>query len=328
MDLVVMVEGAALFSAGPPLVAAALGEQVTKDELGGAVMHTAESGVAHNLAPDDASALALVREYLGYLPSSAWARPPQRTDGLDLGERRLDDVPSVVPRDSAQPYDVRGVLRLVADEGRLLEIQPSYGASLVTALIRLGGRAVAVVANQPLVAAGAVTRAAADKGAHFIEVAGAFHLPVLFVADNPGVMAGRQAERDGTLRSAARMYAAQAALRGPKLHVTLRKAFGFGSSLMAMNPFDRQTITLAFPGATLAGVPASGGADAANAADETRVALDAAESEAAWRTADTMSYDEIIDPRDLRNALLAALRASAGREAEAPRPLRRTGIRP
>src|SRR5439155_1175132 len=112
--------------------------------------------------------------------------------------------------------------------------EPAFGRRIVTALARLGGESVAVVANQPAAKAGAIDSEAADKAAHFIDVCDAFHLPLVFLADNPGVLAGTAAERGGVLRHAARMFAAQAGVRSPKLHLTLRKAYGFGSWLMAM----------------------------------------------------------------------------------------------
>ncbi len=326
MDFVVMVDGAAMFSAGPPLVEAAIGEKVSKEELGGVQLHVAESGVAHNLAATESDALALVRRYLSYFPSNAWQRPPARENAE--GERRLHDILELIPRHPGRPYDMRRLLEALVDEGTLLEIQPLYGASLITALARLGGQPVCLLANQPAVLAGAVTRAAADKAAHFLDLAEAFHFPVVFLADNPGIMAGTQAEREGTLRSAARMYAAQARLRVPKLHVTIRKAFGFGSSLMGMNPFDRQTISLAFPGITLGGMPATGGGTAAKADAALQAQLAAAEGGGAWRAADTLAYDAIIDPRDLRNMLLAGLRLSAGRHTEPAAPSLHSGVRP
>lgn len=326
MDFIVMVKGAAMFSAGPPLVEAAIGEKVSKEELGGAWLHVTESGVAHHLAESEPEALALVRQYLSYFPLNAWQRPPVISPAE--GERRLDDILDVIPCNPSRAYDMRRVLAMVADAGSLCEIQPSYGGSLLTALARLGGQPVCIVANQPAVAAGAVTRQAADKAAHFLDLADAFHFPVVFLADTPGIMVGTQAEREGTLRSAARMYAAQARLRTPKLHVTLRKAFGFGSSLMGMNPFDRQTVSLAFPGATLGGMPVAGGAQAARAPAATQAQLAAAESAGVWTAADNLAYDDVIDPRDLRNALLAALRLSAGRLTEPPLPAQHTGVRP
>jgi acetyl-CoA carboxylase carboxyltransferase component len=150
---------------------------------------------------------------------------------------------------------------------------------------------------------------------------------VVFLADNPGVLAGTRAERAGTLRAAARMYAAQAGMRVPKLHVTLRKAFGFGSSLMGMNPFDGQSVTLALPPVSLGGMPAGSGSVAAGSGDEERERLEAAQG-GAWTAADNLAYDEVVDPRDLRNRLLSVLRASEGRERTPAEPARRTGVRP
>jgi acetyl-CoA carboxylase carboxyltransferase component len=327
MDFVIMVEGAAIFSAGPPLVAEATGEDVGVEELGGTQVHTTRSGVAHNAVSDDVAALGAVRRYLSYFPSSAWERTPRRS-GDDVGQRDLDALLDLIPPNPRRPYDVRKVIELLADEGSILEVQPRFGASMVTTLAFLGGRSVAIVANQPMVKAGAIDRDAADKAARFLEIADAFHLPAIFLADNPGVMAGTAAEREGALRHAARMFAAQSRMRVPKIHVTLRKAYGFGSSLMAMNPFDRQTLTLALPGATLGAMPARGGGAAAGADSTTQEQLDVGESGGPWATADTMSYDDVIDPRELRNALLDALEVAAGRDAQPPAPALRSGLLP
>ncbi len=327
-DFVVMVEGAALFTAGPPIVAQAVGEQVSKEELGGARLHTHESGVAHAAAASDAEALALVRDYLSYFPSSAWQRPPRDEAGPDTQARSLDDLLEIVPTDPNRPYDMRSVITRVADRGAFLQIQPDYGASLLLGLARLGGWPVGIVANQPAVQAGSITADAADKAAHFLELLDAFHLPVVFLADNPGVMAGSRAERAGTLRSAARMFAAQSRLRSPKLHVTLRKAYGFGSSLMAMNPFDGQTLTLAFPGSSLGAMPAEAGSDAVRAGPEAREQLAEAAASGTWSAADALSYDRIIDPRELRTALIDGLRATSARDAAAPLPAAHAGVRP
>jgi len=328
MDVVVMSEGSAIFSAGPPLVRASIGEEIGAQELGGTAVQVAQSGVVHNAVPDEAGAFDFIRRYLAYFPSNAWEDPPSDANAPDTGARRLDELLSLVPADSRRPYDARRVLELVFDEGSVLELQPAFGASILTALARLGGAAVAVVANQPRVKAGTVDADAADKAARFLEVVGAFRLPVVFLADNPGVMAGSAAEKSGILRSAARMYFAQAKLTSPKLHVTLRKAFGFGSSIMAMNPFDGQTVTLAFPGVTLGAMPAAGGGTAAGADATLQNALDGAETAATWAVADGLAYDEIIDPRELRNALLAALRIASARRGTADGPVHRSGVRP
>jgi len=311
-DFTVMTESASMFTGGPPLVKAALGEDVSKEELGGVKVHTEQSGVAHNAASDDAAAIALARRYLSHFPSSA-DKPPPRRDGPDAGPRRLDDILRLIPADERRPYDMHGVLELLVDEDSLLELQPGYGRAIVTALAFLGGRSVAIVANNPAVGAGSVDSAAARKAADFMDVAGAFKLPVVFLADNPGVMAGTKAEREGILHWAGRMFAAQHRLQVPKLHVTLRKAFGFGSSTMAMNPFDAQTISLAFPGMTLGAMPSASGGASAGLDSDAQAQVDAEQAGGPYRTASSMAFDDVIDPRELRNALLQGLALSTQR---------------
>ena len=312
-DHVVMIDGQGfLFSAGPPLVAASTGEKTTKEELGGTAVHAVASGLVHEVAEDEHTALAAVRRYLSYLPSHAGGRPPA-ADGADQGERTLDRLLDIVPPNPRSPYDIREVLGELVDDGSLLELSARHGASLVTAFGRLGGQSVAIVANQPSVLAGALDVAAAEKGARFIEHAAAYRLPLVQLADNPGVLAGTASERAGILRAGARMFAAQHRADLPKLHVTLRKAFGFGSSIMGQNAFDHQTVSLAFPGVTLGGIPAGVGAATSKADDATRDALLSNESAGPWRLASTATYDDVIDPRELRNALLAALRSSRAR---------------
>jgi acetyl-CoA carboxylase carboxyltransferase component len=224
------------------LVAAALGEVISKEDLGGSSVH-AFSGVVHNIAPGEREALDMVRDYLSYLPTNAWQYPPQ-DNGVDSEARRLDGILHSLPRNGKLAYDMRAIIEQLADRNEFREFNPDFGAAIVTGFARLGGDAVAIVANQPAVMAGAITRDAAEKAAYFIGLADTYHLPVIFLADNPGIMSGSAAEKAGTLRAAAAMYAAQCKLSTPKLHVTLRKAYGFGSSLMAMNPFDNQTIPL------------------------------------------------------------------------------------
>lgn len=311
-DLVVMVEGrAALFAAGPPVVRASLGEQVTKEDLGGAQVHSVHSGVAHAVVPDARRAVALGRRYLSYLPSNAdgvapWAGPEQ--GNADVDRRPVPEILDIVPANPRRPYRMMDVLEVVFDHGSVMDVQSAYGPSLLTALARLGGHAVAVVANDPGVEAGAITAAAAEKAARFIRTADAFNLPLVFLADTPGMLAGRESERAGVLRLGAQMFTAQHRSTVPKLHVTLRKAFGFGSSVMAMNPYDHQAVSLAFPTATLGGIPADVGARTAGASDETRRALVDDESAGPWGRVRTGTYDDAIDPREVRDHLRDGLR--------------------
>ncbi|MBL8778155.1 MAG: hypothetical protein JNK12_19605 [Acidimicrobiales bacterium] len=326
-DFVVMTAHGALFTGGPPLVKAAIGEDVTKEELGGPAV-CEPAGTVHRVVGTDAEALMLARRYLSYLPSHAGGAVPVVTGpqgtgdgeggagadaGADTGPRRLDDLLSVVPVSDRRPYRMVDVLERLVDAGSLFEIQPGYGRSLVCALARIGGRSVALVANDPSVRAGTIDRDAAIKGADFLTSVGAFGLPVVFLADNPGVLAGTQAERDGILKWAGRMFQAERRLTGPKIHVTLRKAFGFGSTVMGHNPFDHQTTTFAFPNVTMSSMPAGpGGASAGLDADE-QARVEAAQAAGVWRMASSMGVDEVIDPRDLRNAILSALHLAAHR---------------
>jgi acetyl-CoA carboxylase carboxyltransferase component len=328
-DFVVMVAGhGALFTAGPPLVAASMGEQIDKHSLGGPAIAVETSGVAHNVAATDSAALVMARKYLSYFPTNAWELPPfigPPEGNHDVGARSLETLLDLIPPNPKRPYDMSAVLELLVDAGTLLEIQPTHATSIITALGRIGGHAVAIVANQPKVLAGSIDVAAANKAARFIEIAGAFHFPVVFLADNPGVMGGSVSEKAGILRAGGRMFAAQHRLRVPKFHITVRKAFGFGSSVMGMNPYDSQTVSLAFPGVMLGGIPAEVGGRTAREDDQTRRELVNAEASGPWRAAGMLAYDDVIDPRQLRNALLAGLRTAGGRRTGPVEPVRHTG---
>lgn len=325
-DWSVMTGDAAIFTAGPPVVKASLGEDVSKAELGGPGVAIA-SGVVHNVAADDQSLLADIATYLSFFGSSAWERPPW-VDSGDVERRRLDDLLSVVPRDGNRGYDMRQAMSLVVDGGGFFQIQPDFGPSIVCALARVGGHAVGIVANQPAVIAGSIDVDAADKAAHFIQVCDSFHMPLVFLTDNPGVLAGTVSERTGILRAGARMFTAQTRASTVKIQITMRKAYGFGSCVMAMNGYDEQTLSYAFPGATMGAMGSQGAGNAVGADDETRAALREAELESSYRSAGGLGFDELIDPRDLRNAVLDGLALSARRRDGAAEPVARIGITP
>ncbi|HET6965326.1 MAG TPA: carboxyl transferase domain-containing protein [Acidimicrobiales bacterium] len=325
-DFTVMSSGASVFTAGPPVVYESLGEQISKEDLGGPKVAVA-SGLVHNEAPDDAAALDMVRGYLRYFPSSAWSYP------LDLegGDDRFRPVPElldIVPRNGRRVYDMRDVIDVVFDEGSCFEVQPDFGRSLITVLARLGGHPVAVVANQPQVLAGAIDADGADKGAHFIAVADSFHLPIVFLADNPGVMPGSQSEREGILRSGARMYAAQTHAQVPKLTVALRKAYGFGSMVMGLISFDGQSATFTYPGATMGAMGAAAMSRARGSDEDEAEALRRMEVEASYRSAESFGQDELISPVETRDRLLHSLERALYRRQAAPEPVARIGIVP
>ncbi len=305
-DFTIMSGAGAMFTGGPPLVKAALGEDVSKDELGGPRVCAEIAGTAHNVAKTDGEAIALARRYLSYLPQNCFGAAPHR-GGPDAGPRLLDDLLDLIPPSDRKPYKMQRVLERVVDRGSLFELQPAYGASLITALAFVGGQSCAIVANNPWVRSGSVDSAAAIKAMDFLETAEHFNLPVVFLADNPGVMAGTKAEREGILKWAGKMFRAERRLTVPKIHVTFRKAFGFGSTTMGHNPFDRQTLQLSFPNLTMSSMPAGAGGASAKLDAETQARVEAEQRAGAWRMASTLGTDDVIDPRELRNKLLQAL---------------------
>jgi acetyl-CoA carboxylase carboxyltransferase component len=325
-DFSVMSAHASVFTAGPPVVRESLGEEITKEDLGGPSVAVA-SGLIHNVAPDDAAALDLVRTYLRYFPSSAWSFPPHFAGGDD-GPREVPELLDIVPRNGRRVYDVHGVIEAVFDEDSFFEVQPTFGRTVVTGLARLGGTPVAVVANQPLVQAGSIDADGADKGAHFINVADSFHLPIIFLADNPGVMPGSASERAAILRSGARMYAAQTQATTPKFEITMRKAYGFGSMVMGMIPFDGQSGVFAFPGATMGAMGAAAMSKARQSDEDEAAMLREMEVEASFRSAQSFGFDELIDPRETRNVLLHSIGRALYRRQAGAEPVARFGITP
>jgi len=331
-DFSVMSRQASIFTAGPPVVLESMGEQVSKEDLGGPAVALA-SGLIHNLADDDPGALDLVRTYLRYFPSSAWSYPPDVEEGEegeegDTGPRDLPELLDIVPRNGRRVYDMHDVVDSVFDAGSCFEVQPNFGRSLICTLCRLGGHPVGVVANQPQVLAGSIDADGADKAAHFIAVADSFHLPLVFLSDNPGVLPGSASERQGILRSGARMYAAQRLATVPKFEVTLRKAYGFGSMVMGMIPFDGQSGVFAFPGATMGAMGAAAMSRARGSDADEAARLREMEVEASFRSAQTLGFDELIDPRETRNVLLHSLERALHRRQAPPEPVARIGILP
>jgi acetyl-CoA carboxylase carboxyltransferase component len=326
-DFTVMTRKGAIFTAGPPVVKQSTGEDVTKEELGGPEVAVA-SGVIHNVADDDVAALDQIRRYLSYFPSSAWSYPPAHSTAVDAAPRATPELVDVVPRDNRKVYDMRAVLDALVDGGDWFEVRAGFGGAILCGLAQLGGHPVAIVANQPRVRAGSIDADAADKAAHFISVADAFHLPLVFLADNPGMLPGTRSERAGVLRSGARMFAAQTLATTPKLHVTLRKAYGFGSMVMALIGFDGQVATFAYPGATMGAMGANAAGQAMKADADVTSELRNTELQASYRSAEMLGFDELIDPSETRNVLLDALeRARSSRQAPAE-PVSRTAITP
>ena len=306
----VIVRGTAqLFIAGPPVVAAAMGESPDKEQLGGARAQT-RAGAVDNEAADEDDALDQLRRFLSYLPANVWEPPPPR-DPTDATDRKEDSLISAVPRDRRRPYPMRAILEAVLDRSSTLELGARSGRSLITCLARLGGLPVGVMASDPTHYGGGMTGDAADKQVRFVDMCDQFHLPVVNFVDQPGFVIGTEAERQNTLRRGARALAAVYQARVPWVSILVRKVFGIAGA--GHGDGSRLNLRYAWPSGDWGSLPIEGGLEAAyrrelEAADdpvalraEIAARLDAVRSP--FRTAERFSVEEIIDPRDTRPLL-------------------------
>ncbi|HLM48932.1 MAG TPA: carboxyl transferase domain-containing protein [Solirubrobacteraceae bacterium] len=329
----VIVRGTAqLFVAGPPVVAASMGERPDKEALGGARAQT-RAGAVDNEAADEDDALAQIRRFLSYLPDNVWSAPPRAPAG-DPPDRREEELAGIVPRDPRRPYDMRRILELVFDRGSVFELARRYGRSLVTALARLDGRPVGVLASDPKVYAGGLTADASDKLARFVDCCDQFHLPVANFVDQPGFVIGTRAEKAGTIRRGARGLFAVGQATVPFAAVLVRKVYGVAGAGMS-----DAAVRFAWPSGSWGSLPMSGGIEAAyrreleGAADpavlyaEIQARLDAVTSP--FRTAERFNIEEIVDPRETRPLLcewaerahaVVAHEVASGPKARGPRP--------
>jgi acetyl-CoA carboxylase carboxyltransferase component len=327
----VMVKGAAqVFAAGPPLVEAASGAKLTKEELGGWEVAT-RAGTVDNAAEDEADALAQVRRFLSYLPSHVWQLPPV-TVGDDDPTRTDPRLRDLVPK-ARRPYDVRALIRSVCDAGSVFEIAPRYGRAAVGALARLDGHPVAVIGTDPRFDGGGFSVEASSKLVRFIDLADTFHLPVVYFVDNPGVMIGLDAERAGTLRAGCRALSAVHEAQTPWASILVRRCFGVGGATHRNE--HRHSLRLAWPSGTWGSLPLEGGIEAAyKRVIEAAEDPDAARAElmtklqavrSPFRTAETFRVEDIIDPAETRPILCRWVRTAYHRlAADGPRPSGRT----
>jgi len=308
----VMVRGTSqVFVAGPPVVRRAFGREVGKEELGGAHIHARGSGAVDNEAASEEDALAQLRRFLSYLPTSVWELPP-RTAAQDDPERREEELLSLVPRDRRKPHDVRRLLDLVLDRGSVFEIGRYFGRPILTALARLDGVPLGVIANDPRQRAGAVDADAAEKWARFVDLCDTFHLPVLSFVDNPGFEIGVEAERRGTIRAGVRALAAVYQASVPWCSVIVRRVFGVAGA--GHGKHHGLNLRYAWPSGEWGSLPIEGGVEAAYRRrieasadpDALRAELEAqlASLRSPLLTAEAFGIEEIIDPRDTRPLLV------------------------
>ncbi len=337
LEFIIQVKGhGMLFAGGPPVVYSAIGEIISKEDLGGTGIHCRVSGVADNEAESDQHAIEMVKEYLSYLPLNAYEYPPYRETGDPAG-RMDEELLEIVPAEFMDPYDMKRIIRCLADNGHIFEIKPDFGASLITALARMGGHTVGIIANQPLVRAGVLDARAAPKMRHFIDLCSSYHIPLIFLVDVPGVMTGSAAERDGTLRAGLSVAHALAYADVPKITVVIRKAFGFGGAAMCGYGAG-QAAVFAWPSAHFGAMPSKGGILAAfrseiEASEDPEAKIKELEAKfmeysGPYSAAATFNVDDVIDPRETRPRIIRALELALCRRSRPAAPLPRFGVMP
>ncbi|MGH7894728.1 MAG: acyl-CoA carboxylase subunit beta, partial [Candidatus Binatia bacterium] len=306
----VMVKGTSqLFVAGPPVVERGVGEVVTKEELGGADIHT-RNGVVDNEAESEDDAFVQIRRFLSYLPPNVWQAPP-RGPVTDDPSRREGTLLAIVPRNRRRGYDARKILSLVLDRDSFFEFGRFFGRPLVVGLARLDGFPVGVLASDPMQGGGGLDAHGSEKMTRFIDLCDTFHLPCVHFVDQPGFLIGTAAERAGTIRAGARALAAVYQATVPWVSVIVRRVFGVAGA--AHGNASRLNLRYAWPSGDWGSLPIEGGVMAAYKREieaapdpdakrrELEAKLEALRSP--FRTAEGFGIEEIIDPRDTRPLL-------------------------
>ncbi len=316
-DFTIMVEGTSyMFVTGPDVITTVTHEEVTKEELGGAMTHNAKSGVAHFAVADDRECLALIRELLGYMPGNNVDAPPRATS-TDPIDREEDALDRIVPESPNQPYDMLDLVHLVVDEGQFLEVHRHFARNLIVGFARLGGRPIGIVANQPAYLAGTLDIDASVKGARFVRFCDAFNIPLVTFEDVPGFLPGTIQEYGGIIRHGAKLLFAFAEATVPKVTVVTRKAYG-GAYCVMSSKHIRTDFNYAWPSAELAVMGPEGAVNILYKRE-----LEAAADPAAVRAQKVTEFrekfanpyvaaargflDEVIAPRRTRAKLIAAL---------------------
>jgi propionyl-CoA carboxylase beta chain len=309
-----------MFVTGPDVIKTVTHEEVTKQELGGAMTHNATSGVAHFVSRDDAECCAMLRELMSFLPGNNMEDPPRRPTS-DPADRRDESLNAIVPEDPFRPYDIKDVIHAVVDDGYFFEVHEHYAKNLVVSFARLDGRPVGIVANQPAFLAGTLDISASVKGARFVRFCDAFNIPLITFEDVPGFLPGTQQEYGGIIKHGAKLLFAFAEATVPKITVITRKAYGGAYCVMASKHI-RTDANFAWPTAEIAVMGPEGAVDIvykrelSNAPEKDRAKL-RLEKVAEFRNrfanpfvaAERGYLDAVIEPAETRPRIITALRA-------------------
>ncbi|HKX28186.1 MAG TPA: carboxyl transferase domain-containing protein [Blastocatellia bacterium] len=329
-DFTVMVKNTSyMFITGPEVIKTVTHEEVTKEELGGAMAHNQMSGVAHFAAESEEDCLRLIRELLSFLPVNNLEDPPRRACD-DPIERVEESLNTLVPAESNKPYDIRRIIEAVVDNGYFLEIQEHFARNLVIGFTRLNGQPVGIVANQPAFLAGVLDIDASVKGARFVRFCDCFNLPIITFEDVPGFLPGVNQEHEGIIRHGAKLLYAYAEATVPKITVVTRKAYG-GAYCVMGSKHIRTDLNFAYPTAEIAVMGAEGavgilyrrelaGAPDPETARRERIEEYQDKFASPYVAAERGFIDEVIEPKFTRQKLIRALRLLENkRETNPPR---------
>jgi len=316
-DFIFMVKNTSyMFVTGPDVIKTVTHENVTKEELGGAITHAQKSGVAHFVADDDKHCLLMIRELLNFLPGNNLDEPPvlPTKDRPDRTELALN---SIIPDNPKKPYDMMELIKLIVDEGYFLEVHQHYAKNIIVGLARFNGRSVGIVANQPQVLAGCLNIDASVKAARFVRFCDAFNIPLITLVDVPGFLPGTEQEWNGIITHGAKLLYAFAEATVPKITLITRKAYGGAYDVMASKHI-RADINLAYPTAEIAVMGASGAVNIIFR-DQIKNAKDAVAEQARltedyentfgnpYKAAELGYIDEVIEPSQTRQRIVDAL---------------------
>jgi len=310
-----------MFVTGPDVIKTVTHEEVTKEELGGAMTHNKKSGVAHFSADNEEQALMTIRELMSFLPLNNMEDPPRRpsNDDPDREDAHLD---TIIPIDPNKPYNMKDIINSVIDNGHFLEVQPHYAQNIIVGFARIGGRSVGIVANQPQVLAGVLDIDSSTKAARFVRFCDAFNIPLITFEDVPGFLPGTTQEFGGIIKHGAKLLYAFAEATVPKITVITRKAYGGAYDVMSSKHIGTD-VNYAYPMAEIAVMGPEGavniifrGTDPEKRKEKVQEYRDNFASP--YKAAEVGYIDEIIYPRNTRKKLIQALEMTQNKSERLP----------
>jgi len=323
-DFIFMVKKTSyMFVTGPDVIKAVTHEDVTKEELGGAMTHNSKSGVAHFVAEDDEQSMMMIRELISFLPSNNMEDPPLKvcTDDPTREEEKLQ---TLIPADPNKPYDILILIEAVVDDGNFMEVQPHYAKNIVVGFARLGGKPVGIVANQPAHLAGVLDINSSLKGARFVRFCDAFNVPLIVFEDVPGFLPGTLQEYGGIIKHGAKLLYAFSEATVPKITVITRKSYGGAYCVMASKHIGAD-VNYAYPTAEIAVMGSEGAVNIlfrsmVNNEEERKKKIEEYQDTFAnpYKAAELGYIDEVIYPKDTRRKLIVALEMTENKTETKP----------